>query len=115
MPKGETSRPYNRKEKQAAKRIKQRGTLAKKALAGGSSMSTVKTRVLETPGAKRDYATMGNERAKDVTRKLANKSEKEFLNPSPSRRRNDTRSGGKKLETIESTDAAKARKIKGSK
>jgi hypothetical protein len=84
MPKGETSRPYNRKEKQAAAREKQREELLEKTLKrGSSSPKSAIDAVRNTKSAKEDSRTLAKNRVKETTRQLANKSQKDFLSGMP--------------------------------
>jgi hypothetical protein len=80
MPKGETSRPYNRKEKQAAAREKQRWQLLDKTLKRDkASARAAISAVRDTPGAKADTRTLAENRTKERKRKRASELQKDFL------------------------------------
>lgn len=79
MPKGATSRPYNRKEKQALSRQKQRNELYKKvsknAIKGkniSNDLKTAKESIYSSDGAKKDRRILDGRSRKSDNRKIAN-------------------------------------------
>jgi hypothetical protein len=75
MPKGATSRPANRKEKQAAARAK----LRKRAIAKAKNTLTDRQRannIAGSKGSKADKKTLREKKTKNNVRKLANKNGK---------------------------------------
>lgn len=82
MPKGATSRPYNRKEKNAARQMKNRSRLAVKSLKSGTSSETVARKIYGTSGATKDFSTLEKRRTKAADRKIYNTLGKKNLSQS---------------------------------